>query len=113
MTILNEIVEGAKYDLNAGVTADVDGAVAAVTNRTLRLVGFAARESDGTPAVATFQIVHGAAVSGNDAVIPVELAANESKIAFFPDGGIAMADGISIDHVAGTFDCTLFYKVTD
>lgn len=113
MSILNEINEAASYDLNAGVTEDVDGAVAAVTTGKLRLVGFSVRESDVTPAVATLQIVHGATVSGGDAVIPIELAANESKTQFFGDGGIDFSDGISIDHVAGTFDCTLIYKATN
>lgn len=52
MSIQNQVYEAASYDLNAGVTADVDGAVAAVSNRTLRLTGYVVRESDGTPAVA-------------------------------------------------------------
>lgn len=110
--IQTEIYEAAKYDLNPAVTADVDGAVAGVTNRVLRLVGYSVRESAGSPAVATLRIVHGATVSGGDAVVLIELAANGSENQWFGESGIAMPNGISIDHITGTFDCTLFYKVT-
>lgn len=109
MSLQSAIYGAAKYDLNAAVTADVDAAVAAATG--LRLLGFACRESDGTPAVATFEIVHGADGSADDAVIPVELAANESKVQWFGPEGLEFPNGISIDHISGTFDCTLFYKV--
>lgn len=102
------VTADAAYDLNAAVAADVEPAVAAATG--LRLVGFNARESDGTPAVATAQIVHGATVSGGDAVIQIELAANESSFQWLGEIGIPMASGISIDHVAGTFDLTLFTR---
>lgn len=103
--------QAASYDVNAAVTADVDAAVAAASD--LRLMGFAARESDGTPAVATFQIVHGATGAGGDAIIPVELAASASTFQWFGPQGIAVADGISIDHVAGTVDVTIFYIRTN
>lgn len=109
MSIFAKLAGAAQYDVNAGISADVEPAVAAKTG--LRLVGFACRESAGTPAVAAFNIVHGAAVSGGDAVIPVELAANESKSEFFGAEGIGFADGISIEVVAGTVDVTLLYKV--
>lgn len=99
--------DAVSYDLNAGLTADADAAVAAATG--LRLMGFAARESDGTPAVATFRVVHGATGAGGDAVIPVELAASGSTFQWFGPQGVAFASGISIDHIAGTVDVTLFY----
>lgn len=105
------IGQAASYDLNAGLTADADAAVAAATG--LRLMGFAARESAGSPAVATFQIVHGATGASGDAIVPVELAANGSTFQWFGPQGIAVADGISIDHVAGTVDVTLFYITTN
>lgn len=96
------------YDLNAGISADVEPAVAATVG--LLLAGFACRESAGTPAVAAFNIVHGATVAAGDAVIPVELAADESKGPFWFPGGIPMADGISIEVLAGTVDVTLFTR---
>lgn len=96
------------YDLNAGISADVDAAVATATG--LRLVGFACRESAGSAAAAAFDIVHGATGDGGDKVIPVELAANESKGPIWFADGIPMEDGISINVVSGTVDVTLFYK---
>ena len=96
----------ASSSVNAAKTADVDAAVAATAG--LTLVGFAAREAHATAAVATFRIVHGATGAGGTAIIPVELSANESTSDWFEDG-IAVPSGLSIDHIAGTFDCTLFY----
>ena len=99
------------YDLNVAVAADVEPAVAADAG--LRLMGWECREADGTPAAAAFNIVHGAAVSGGAKVVPVELAANESKGRWYGDGGLPFASGITIEHVAGTFEVTLFYKVVE
>ena len=108
---LKGLDQAVSYDLNAALTADADAAVAAATD--LRLMGWQARESDGTPAVATFEIVHGADGSADDAVIPVELAANQSKGAWYGPQGLDFPDGISIDHIAGTFDVTLFFLRTN
>jgi hypothetical protein len=96
------------YDINDAVTADVDGAVPASTG--LRLMGFFARESHGTADVATFEIVNGADASAGDAVLPIELSANQSAREWFGPHGIAFPQGISLDHVAGTFDCTILYR---
>ena len=49
-------------DVNLALTADADAAVAAATG--LRLMGYTATESDGTPAVATANIKHGATGGG-------------------------------------------------
>ena len=103
--------QAASYDLNAAVTADVDAAVAAASD--LRLMGFAARESAGSAAVATFDIVHGADADADDAIIPVELAANGSTYQWFGPQGIDVPDGISVLHGAGTFDVTIFYMRTN
>lgn len=92
-------------DVNDGITADVDAAVAAAGG--LRLVGFACRESAGSAAAATFRIVHGATGAAGTSVIPVELAANGSQLQWFWPG-IPMASGVSIDHIAGTVDVELF-----
>ncbi len=98
----------AKSSTHNAVAADVLSAVPAHAN--LRLVGFSARESDGTAAVATFRIVNGATVSGPDVVLPVELAANKSTSDWFNDG-IECPGGITIDHITGTFDLILYYKI--
>lgn len=105
--------EAAKHDSNSAVAADVDNAVAVVANKQLRLMGYSARESDGTPAVATFLIRDNTVGSSGDIIIYGELAANGSETVWFGDSGIVFGTGISIEHVAGTFDITLFYKVTD
>lgn len=99
---------GASVDVNSNVGADVDAAVAAAAG--LRLVGFACREMAGTAAVAAFIIVHGATGAGGTAVVPVELAANESRSEWFGPEGIACPNGISIDWLAGAVDVHLFYK---
>lgn len=87
--------------------ADVDAAVAAASG--LRLMGVTIRESAGSAAVATFKIVHGAAVSGGSVLVPIELAANASEEMWFGPNGIACASGLSIDRVAGTADIYLYY----
>jgi hypothetical protein len=97
-----------EYDLNAATAADVDNAVPASTG--LRLMGFFARESAGSAAVATFEIVNGEDASAGDGVVPVELSANQSTREWFGPHGIAFPRGISLDHLAGTFDCTILYR---
>lgn len=98
--------QAASADVNAGVTADVEPAVAAATG--LRLVGFMARETDGTPDVATGRIMNGATVAGGSEILGFELAANESQFFWFWPG-IAAENGLSIDHIAGTFDIVLYH----
>lgn len=99
----------ASVDVNDGITADIDAAVAAIAG--LRLIGFACRESAATAAAATFRIVHGATGAAGTVLVPIELAANESTREWFGPEGIACASGLSIDHIAGTMDVELFYKV--
>lgn len=106
VTPLHNLV--ASVDTNAAVAADVEPAVAAATG--LRLIGYTCRESAGTPAVAAFNIVNGATVSGGTVVAVQELAANGSDKVFFGDAGIDCSSGISIDIVAGTVDVCLYYK---
>lgn len=95
-------------DVNAGLTANADAAVAAKTG--LRLTGYSCRESDGTPAVASAQIVHGATGAGGTSVIPISLAASTGHTVDL-GAGIACDSGISINHGAGTLDINIFYKI--
>ena len=95
-------------DPNTAVAADVDAAVAAVAG--LRLIGWAAKESDGTPAVATFDIKNAATGAAGAVLVPVELSANESTREWYGPEGIPADDGLSIDHIAGTFDIYLYHK---
>lgn len=101
-------VTASSYDINAGISADVEPAVAAAAG--LRLMGYSARESAGTPAVATFNIIVGATVAGGSAIWTVELAADASDHEWFPPAGIDAAAGLSIEVVAGTVDVILYYK---
>lgn len=96
------LVADISYDLNAGKSADVDAAVAAAAG--LRLMGWVATSAAG----AVLAIVHGATVVAGDAVIPINIAANGNPYEWYP-GGIPMPNGISLDRVSGTFDCTLLY----
>lgn len=98
----------ASVDVNDALVADVEPAVAAAAG--LRLMGFACREIDAVPAVATFRIIHGATVGGGTVVVPVELAANESKSQWFGPDGIDVPNGISIDWIVGTVDVEIFHK---
>lgn len=99
---------GALRSPHVGITADVDAAIAA--KDTLRLKGFAARESASTPAVAAFDIVAGATGNAGALIVPVELAANGCTFAFFEGQGIDAREGLSINLVAGEVDVTLFYE---
>lgn len=108
MSIFAEALQGATYDLNTAVTADIDSAVNSTQG--LRLMGFSCRESAGTPAVASFNIVNGSPASSGDQVILVELAANGSESKWFGPEGIDFQSAISINHLSGEFDVTIFYK---
>lgn len=101
------VLRACSVDVNAGVTADVDAAVAAGPG--LRLMGLAWREVAGSAAVATFTVVNGAVAATGTLLIPVEVAANGSGYAWFGPHGLAATGGLSIDHVAGAVDVTLFY----
>jgi len=95
-------------DVNSAAGADVDAAVAATTG--LRLMGFSSRESAGSAAVAAFNIKHSATGGAGAQLVSVELAANASTTEWFgPQGLDCAANGLSIEVVAGTVDCTLFY----
>lgn len=99
----------ASVDLNAAVTANVDAAVAADVN--LRLVGFVARESAGTPAIASGYLVNGATGATATKIVPIALASSGNQSVWFGPEGIASPLGISIDHEAGQFDICIYYKV--
>lgn len=97
----------ASVQVNLAIVADVNAAVAAVAG--LRLMGYAVRET--AAAVANVVIVHGATVGASTYLVPVKLAANESKVHNFGPDGLACPNGISIDWVAGTLDVIIYYKV--
>ncbi len=93
----------------SAVAADVVQAVPPAPG--LVLMGFAARESDGTPAVATFRIMHGPTVGDGVMLLPIELTGNQSTSDWFGPDGIETPRGLTIDWIAGTVDITLFYRV--
>ena len=104
--------DACSVDVNTAVAANVDAAVAAATG--LRLMGYSCRESDGTPALAAFNIQHSATGAAGVQLVAVELAANSSETVWFgPQGLDCAANGLSIDRVAGTVDVTLFYLATN
>lgn len=105
VTVVN--TTGASVDVNSAITADVDAAVAAASG--LRLMGFAAKESAGSPAVASATIVRGATGAGGTAIYPIKLAASGAISAWFGPHGIDCTTGISIDWIAGQLDCHLYY----
>lgn len=109
MSIHDQVLGGALSVTNAAVAADDNATVAA--NAGLRLLGFSAAESAGTPAVAEAKIVNGATGAAAGKVVDIGLVASDSKQAWFGPGGIACPLGISIDHVAGTLDITVHYII--
>ncbi|MBL4707108.1 MAG: hypothetical protein JKY48_01530 [Flavobacteriales bacterium] len=98
----------ASTDSNTSVTSNINNAVSSAGG--LSLVGFSCAESAASPAAASFVIKHGG-VSGGTNIIYVELAASSTDTKYFGDSGIACANGISIDWIAGEYDISLFYKV--
>jgi hypothetical protein len=102
------VFQGASVDVNEGISADVEPAVAATAG--LRLVGWSMRESAGTAAVATFRIMHGADVSGGSGIVTVELAADGSAGDWYGPEGILCTNGITIDRIAGTADVYIYHK---
>ena len=101
------LADGFTITAVAAGTADTQG-VAATAN--MRLMGFAVRESAGTPAVATLNIRHGTA--DTDTVIaPISLIASDTKVAWFGPQGIPCASGLFVDRVAGNSTITFWTKV--
>ena len=76
------------------------------------MMGWSARESHGTAAIATFVIVNGATGAAAGKVAYVELAANTSTSEWYGPNGIACPLGISIDWIAGLVDVVLHYMDT-
>lgn len=75
------------------------------------LLGLAVRETTGA-VPAKFNIRDGMDVSG-PIVLPINLAANESRSDYLPfAGGIRFERGIYIEVVSGTVEGTLFTEVT-
>ena len=98
-------------DENLAITGDVEPAVVGTTG--LVFMGFAARESASSAAVATFRIMAGNDVANGKVLIPVELSANQSTSDWFGPDGIEARDGLTIDFIAGEFDVTLFYRIVE
>jgi len=98
---------GAEVDVNDALVADADLAVAAAPG--LRYLGFSCKESDGTPAVATFRILRGDIATGT-VLDTVELAANESAREWYGPEGFNSPEGISIDWIVGTVDVHIRHK---
>lgn len=88
-----------------------DTAIVAAT-ASLRLIGFACKEDAGSPAAAEFILRHGDDAA-DPILIPVKLAAGESRADWFGPDGIACASGIFLDRVTGTTQVTIFTKVQD
>jgi hypothetical protein len=104
-----DLLIASSVDVNAAVGANVDAAVAATPG--LRLMGYSAKESAGTPAAATFSIVHGATGAAGTSVVHQNFAASGSNSEWFGPDGIACPNGISIDWLTGAVDVNIFYKV--
>ncbi len=95
--------------VNAGITANQEAIVAATIG--LVLMGWNARESDGTPAVATVRVLNGATVAGGTSLLTVELAANQSAGEWYGPGGLDSPNGLSLEVIAGTLDVDIYYKI--
>ncbi len=87
-------------------TADIQVQAAAPG---LRLMGYAVRESAGTPAVATAILRHGTADT-DPLIVPIELAANESDHEWMWPG-ILVEDGIFLEVAGGEVDISVYHVV--
>lgn len=73
----------------------------------LRLMGYAVRESAGTPAVAEALLRHGTAAT--DPILAfVELAGNGKDAIWFGPNGIRCPNGVFVDRVAGNTEFVLY-----
>lgn len=88
------------------VAADADAVVAAAAG--LRLLGYSVKEVGA--AAASFEIVNGATGAAGALLIPVALVADEVRTVWLGHQGIASAAGLSVDHLAGTFDIVLYHS---
>lgn len=97
---------------NADTTADLDAFVPAAVG--LTLMGVVARESAAAPAAASFNVQLGA-----DADVEVEtlgffsIEASGTVGAMYGQRGVAADQGISIEHVSGEYDITIYYHLPD
>jgi hypothetical protein len=96
---------GASIDARAGVAADVPLALPADAAR--RLLGYMVEEAAAVAAAAEIRLRHGG-VAG-DLLFPVILAADGVEAQWLGSNGVTTPNGVSIDHVAGTVNVTLFY----
>lgn len=85
-------------------SSDADLVAAAASTR---LCSVHCRENAGSPDLATVIIRHGATAGGNctgDAIVPIELGANQTAGEASFD--LAVASGVCLDITAGTVECT-------
>lgn len=85
----------------ATTTADI-----AIQTGQAVLFGLAVEEDAGSPAVARFVLRDGTSASGA-IVLPVRLAASDSKFLMLPDG-ILFRNGIFLDMISGSINGSLF-----
>lgn len=93
---------------NGGITADTT--LEAATNN-MRLLGWTARESAGTAAVATVILRHGVVSGGSctgNVIAYIELAANGSDHENYAPLGLSAASGVCADVLSGTVDVNIF-----
>jgi hypothetical protein len=100
-----QLAPGASIDARAGVAADVPLALPALAE--IRLIGYMVEEAAAVAAAAEIRLRHGG-VAG-DLLFPIILAADGVKTQWLGSNGVATPNGVSIDHVAGTVNVTLFY----
>lgn len=97
-----------QVSVHDGIAADVPAAVGAEAG--LKLVGFAARESAGVPAITKARILNGVTVAGGTEIVPITLPASGFATGWFWPG-IAADNGLTINWASGTMDLDLFYLV--
>lgn len=98
---------GTNYTYTTVAAATGDEAGLAATDR-LRLIGVSVRETAG--AVATLNVEHGIANS-SPIMVPVNLAAAESKTLWFGPQGLPCAGGIWLERLTGTTQVVLITTI--
>lgn len=105
---LNMFQRKSKAKNNSSVTANVAGMVA---NSAKTLMGYSVGETASSAGAVEIGIVDGASAAGNPRLATIDVAASGSETRWFGPNGVDVTNNnLSIDHVQGEANVTLYYS---
>lgn len=108
---MSELIRPSDYKTVEGITSDQDNFINP-GGTVVKLMGYSIHESAGSPGAYEVSIVDGATGSGGTSMAHIEGGASTSTEQWYgPDGIAVYSQSISIDHISGTVDVTVYYKV--